>query len=205
MRNPAARWRSEVETRLGAVLGAHSLSLRSESSDNWGQRVVYANATTGLIVHSSIEFNRVEVSLVRLVEGEVPPYPIFVSNTPVLHQFLIDNLLALRAPELIHELRKLVGLGGKERDRQLTAYGHWLDQYAGDVLDGDFTAFAEMEREVRRRVALHPERIQVWVPEGTSADKAAEAQAGAGRVAPGIPVTVRRYWRWSRRRPRDQK
>jgi hypothetical protein len=191
----AALWRETVERHLRDVLDSQAMRYESQSHTNWGETVRYANATTGLIVARSIEFNRSEVSLVRLVNDGFPPYPIFVGTTPVLHQFLLDNLIALRAPELVPQLRLLTGLTHEEVAVQLERYAAWLNTYAADVMSGDFTVFADLEAVVRQRVADSPESIQVWLPEDAPADAEASERRRLESATPSIPVVFKRYRR----------
>ena len=72
--------------------------------------MTYQNTTTAVKVAYSNEFEGVETDLVRLVDGARPPYPIFVTGTPKLHQFALGHLLMIRAPDLWNVMKAQRGL-----------------------------------------------------------------------------------------------
>src|ERR1700682_174301 len=72
-----------------------------DASSVWETRVIYQTEKTAIYVDRSLEFFRVKVSLVRLIDGALPPYPIFIKPDTVLHEFLLDDLLALRGSPLL--------------------------------------------------------------------------------------------------------
>jgi hypothetical protein len=69
--------------------------LATDDSSNWETTITYARAPAATIVRYSVEFNRAEVELVRMVAGAIPPVPVFVHpNTPI-DGCGVDNLLLL--------------------------------------------------------------------------------------------------------------
>ena len=155
----------------------------------------YRNSTTGVDVAYSEEFVRCDVALVRLVAGAPPPHPVFVSDVPVLDHFNLDQLLLLRAPRELaaitpHEGNEHDGLTPAQMATSLRLRASALRDHGSDILRGDFSSFAEMEREVRARLVDHPEKVIVWTPAGTSTDEIVGELQGAH---PNIETEVRTY------------
>lgn len=71
-----------------------------------------------------------------------------------------------------------------------------LRDVAGDFLAGDFAPLDEASSLIRRRVADHPQNVQVWLPEEAPEEaEANEANAAAATLPPNVGVSVRRYRR----------
>src|SRR6476646_4290952 len=85
----------------------------------WGPRVQYLSDSIGVQLDCSLEFDRVETSIIRLVEGRVPPYPIFIKDGDEVYWFRLDGLLALYDPERGMESGRLTGLDEDPMQRQL--------------------------------------------------------------------------------------
>jgi hypothetical protein len=169
----------------------------AEEMHGWGERLVYEGATTAVEVTYSIEFRRVEVELVRLVDGRRPPHPIFASAEPQLHHFQLDFLLKRRSPELLAEINTHATLGSEDVRASLQLLAAAVRRYAADVLRGDFTVLGEMEAELRSYFAEHPQQIEIWGPHGSSADQTMLDRVKAN--FPTIPVVTREYIRRHRR------
>src|SRR5438094_878159 len=99
------------------------------------------NTTTAVKVAYSVEFDRVETDMIRLVDGVRPPYPVFVSATPKLHQFGLGNLLMIRAPDLWNEMKEQKGLSNQATATQLASAATALREFGADILRGDFGSF----------------------------------------------------------------
>ena len=144
-------------------------------------------------VSKSIEFVRSEVSLIRLSNGQVPPYPIWITDDRI-DWMLLDNMVELKAPDLMSEAKKLSGLKPAQLDEQLHFWSFALRQLAGDFLAGDFGSLDEAASIIRHRVANHPQEVTVWLPEDASQE--AEDQGTAEVVAtlpPNVALSAKRY------------
>lgn len=131
------------------------------ASDWWVRRVIYQTATTAVSVDRSVEYNRVEVSLVRLLGGTLPRYPIFITPKTTLHQFSLDELLRVRAPQLLPELQAMHGLGDKQIETSLKFLAGAVNEHATDVLGGDLSIFATLEERVKQRALERPQTIRI--------------------------------------------
>lgn len=149
-------------------------------------------------ISKSNEFVRSEVHLIRLVNGEVPPYPIWITGDRI-DWTLLENVVESRQPDLMRDVTRLHGLKPSDLDQQLHFWARVLRDVAGDFLAGDFAPLDEAAAIVRARVADHPQSVQVRLPDDApTGDEAQEAAATAATVPPEVGVSVRRY----RRRPR---
>lgn len=173
---------------------------QADASSVWQTDLVYESQTAAVRVSRSVEFDRVEVELMRLVDGKLPEHPIFVLPDTVINDFLLDNLLILRAPHVLDELAAAKGLQDAQIVRSLEHLARAVEQYADDILRGDFTVFAAVEDLIKQRAREHPQVITVWIPEDAEPGAEATTAEEAQRDWPQIPVVVRRY-----RRPTNRK
>ena len=198
MGKEAAKWLKAVDPHFG-FLAAHGFGRRDlDDSSFWSIWVQYQSETSAIRISKSNEFVRSEVHLIRLVNGEVPPYPIWITSDRI-DWTLLDTVVEARQPDLMSEVARQRGLNSSELDEQLQFWARVLRDVAGDFLNGDFAPLDEAAEIVRARVADNPQGVQVWLPD--DAPDGAEAEEGAAvaaTVPPEVSVSVRRY----RRRPR---
>lgn len=138
---------------LESVYGFHISEV--DASCIWNTRIVYRTDTVAIYVDCNVEYLRAEVSLVRLLDGELPEYP--KRNMP-RHQFLIDDLVQVRAHHLLPKLMELQGLEDEQIEESLKFLARVLREYADDVLHGDFTVFAALEEVINERIRLFDKR-----------------------------------------------
>ena len=121
-----------------------------DASSVWETRVIYQTEKTAIYVDRSLEYFRVEVWLVRLIDGALPP-DVSIKPDTVLHQFLLDDLLALRGSPLLPNPEPMKGLDNEQIEISLESLARALKEYAGDILEGDFSFFVSLEERVKRR------------------------------------------------------
>ncbi len=194
MASRASEWRELVEPHFGFLTDLGFTSVEVDESSFWSLWVQYRSGTSAVRISKSNEFIRCEVELIRLVDGQVPPYPIWITADRI-DWALLDTVLEVRAPELMRRIPP-GGLKPSELDNQLRFWSQALRDWAADFLAGGFGPIDDAAGLVRARVAEQPQQVQVWIPDtapaGAEADAAARAQAD---VPPNIGVTVRRYRR----------
>lgn len=166
-----------------------------EDASNWETTVTYARDPCAVIVRYSVEFQRAEVELVRLVDGNVPPVPVFVHPSTRIDRSLIDNLLALRAPSKLAELRRFAGLDEPSMHQALALQADALERYAIEFLWLDLGVFDEFDLLIKARVSGANQRIRIAVPEGTGQEEIDRTVAQAKRLDPEVPVEVAFYKR----------
>jgi hypothetical protein len=153
----------------------------------------YLSSTLGVRVTSSLEFDRVEVSLLRLVEGRLPEPEIWVTDRPI-NRVLFDNVLIARAPHLAEQVP--TGLSNRAIEKQLRLWAELLRSVATDFLQGDDAAIVEAERVIRQRVTENPQELTIWLASEASEAEEARALDEAERTTPpGVRIVVRRYAR----------
>ena len=153
----------------------------ADDSSYWETTVTYSRDPAAVVVRYSVEFNRAEVELVRMVDGQIPQVPIFVHPDTRIDRCDLDNLLLLKAPSVVETLRKLQGLDADTLHKALAIEADALERYALDFLWLDLSIFEELDLLIKSRVAKNPQRMTIWVPEGTS-QEANCGQSGTGEA-----------------------
>jgi hypothetical protein len=192
MARAANAWKGSVRAQFDFLL-EHGFRFDHVDHGTWATTAVYVSPTLGLEVTRSVEFSRVEISLLRLVDGKLPEQEVWLTDRP-LDRTLFDNVLEARAPNLLEQLP--TGLEEQQVEEQLRRWAELLRSVAPDFLAGSDAAIVEADQVVRQRVAENPQELTVWLPnDATDADERT-ARENAERTAPAnVRVTVRRYKR----------
>ena len=198
MGKEAAKWLRQVEPHFGFLSCLGFTTIDVDDSSFWSTWVQYRSDTSAIRIELSREFVRSEVHLIRLVSGEVPPYPIWITDDRI-DWALLDNVVEVRQPSLMTDVRKQRGLTAVELDGQLQFWADILRDVASDFVAGDFAPIDEAATLIRSRVAEHPQRVEVWLPE-EAPERAEDQEISAVRaqVPPNVGVSVRRYRRGPR-------
>jgi len=180
---------------MSFLIGHGFTRVTKDDSSFWSLWVQYASNNAAVRISKSNEFRRSEVQLIRLVDGEVPPYPIWITPDRI-DWTLLDNVLEARRPDLMEAALPMTGLQDRDIDLQLAFWANALREACPDFLAGDFAAIDEAGEIVRERVREHPQEIVAWLPEDApgSADASALRDMAA-TVPPEVGVRVRRYRR----------
>ncbi len=123
----------------------HGFRLDGVSAEHWwAVTVTYRSTVSAVDVSLSSEFQRVELSLVRLVDtvGEIAP----------INTFLADWLLTLRADPSQQPGR---GLDDSSVEAQLAFWAAALREHGADFLDGDFAVLDQLEHLIRDNIRRH--------------------------------------------------
>jgi hypothetical protein len=190
------KWRQQVDPYFGFL---PSYGFRFEqrfcSSSFWTTRAAYAAGDRAVAVDRSVEFNRAEVVLLRLQDGEMPQPEVWVASTP-LNIVRLDNVLEARAPGRLSEIQPLVGLGKRELREQLSAQSAALRDVAEDFLTGSFAALEDGEHAIRQRVDANPQELVVWLPaDATSEDEHRAVEEARATAPTEVNVVAKRYSR----------
>ena len=192
------RWQKRVEQHFG-FLTDHGFRLEPAFGDQWSTSARLVAEKNAVDVVFNLEFGRCEVQLIRLVDGAVPEYPIWITDDTPINYVLLDDVLTARDPTRLSESRGLYGLGEKTIDPQLHFWAEALQSVAADFLQGSVKLFDEVEPIIRARVHDNPPALQVWLPDdATVEEEQAEIRDARSTVPPGVNVTVRRYRRGRR-------
>jgi hypothetical protein len=95
----AKRWERSVRRHFDFLTG-YGFRLDHVEDRWWATTAAYVSATLGVLVTRSVEFDRVELTLMRLVAGKVPEPEVWVTDRR-LDRVLFDNVLEARRPELL--------------------------------------------------------------------------------------------------------
>jgi hypothetical protein len=185
-------WAKHVRPHFDFLID-HGFTMTGIEARNWWQvTVTYRSDVSAVVVALSFEYLRVEVSVLRLVDGELPAYPIFVVDSVPVNTFLADWLLKLRGDPGNEPDR---GVGSDEVEAQLAFWATSLQQYGGDFLAGDLTVLDQLEQMIRDNARRHgPPQVTVWMPEDADATAEAEATDRVRAATPeGVAVVTRRY------------
>ena len=186
-------WKARVEPHFTFLRERYSFVITQTYWSSWVTRVRYETSVTAVDIERSAEDFRVEIKLIRKVNGEVPEYPIFVTAVDIMHYFRLDAVLEERSPEALAEVRAAKGLGEDQIEAGLRVSAGALEKYATDILQGDFTLFTTLEAKVRAYLREHPEVVTVYVPAGTPPERIAQIEREAGDPSGKVPVIVRKY------------
>lgn len=190
----AEAWRAKVDAHFGYLRTTYGFRITSvDASSAWVTRLVYQSDVAAVAVDRSFEFGRVEVSVIRLVDGKLPEYPVFILPETVINQTLLDNILIIRNSDRFNQLCELKGLEDDEIEKTLAFLARALEEHSTDFLSGDFSIFVEVDQLIRDRVKAHPPVITVYLPESASAEEEAAAIEETRRGSPGVQVVARRY------------
>jgi hypothetical protein len=188
----AKRWERRVRPHFDFVID-RGLRLDHVADGFWATSAVYLSAALGLEVTRSVEFDRVEIILIRLVDGQLPEPEVWVTDRPI-NRVLFDNVLVARAPDLVDQVP--TGLSRRAVEKQLRLWAELLRSIAPDFLAGNDAALVEAEQVIRQRVAENPQELTLWLPRDASeADEARAREEAERRNPPEVRIVVRRYRR----------
>lgn len=188
----AKSWERDVRQHFDFLL-EHGFRFDAVEERWWATSATYLSSTLGVEITRSVEFNRVEITLMRLVEGRAPEVEIWLTERP-LERVLFDNVLAARAPDRLESLAG--GLSEPEVDAQLRIWAALLRSAAPEFLEGDDAAIRDAEQAIRRRNADSPQEVTIWLPSDASEADEARAREKAERTTPPeVRIVVRRYER----------
>ena len=185
------KWRKMVASHFDFVMdhGFEPAGVHDGFRATWCS---YRSSNAVIRVTRSDEFGRAEVSLIRLVDDEVPPYPIWVTSEPLNHA-LLDNVLEARRSPLLEDSKRMSGLDDMALERQLAFWAEALRTVAPDFLAGSLSAIDEAESVVRARVAENPQTIVEWLSEDASPEaERASVERLKALVPPEVRVGTRR-------------
>ena len=191
-------WAKRVRPHFD-FLADHGFTLADINAETWWQvAVTDRSAVSAVEVTLSVEFQRVELSLLRLVGGELPEYPVFIVDSVPVNTFLADWLLELRGDPARQPGR---GLEPVEVEAQLAFWAAALRDHGADFLAGDLAVLDRLEQMIRDNARRHgPPEVAIWVPEDADPDAATHTVARVQATTPDdVAVTIRRYRRRSSR------
>jgi hypothetical protein len=138
---------------FGFLITDYELKMTNVEKEAYGCYVTYNNGVVAVEVSYDIKDGGLFVMLCRMVNGQLPPQEVFVRSETVLNRFDLEDVVSLKEPSIDLEQnfadphRPTV----KELETNLRMYAEALKTYAKDILGGDFSSFADLEKVVKRR------------------------------------------------------
>jgi len=114
--------------------------------------LTYQNETTAVEVSLEPIDGGVFVLVSRLVNGQIPKYPVFVTRGMKLHSFYLDDLVGLRRPDAAKRQAGVDPPSVREIAKSVGQSASQLRELGNDILSGDFAIFSELDKIVKARI-----------------------------------------------------
>jgi hypothetical protein len=186
-------WSVQVEPVFDFLADLGFALVDVHASDWWEIRATYRAEQAALIVVYSLEFQRVEVRLIRAALLDLPSLSngrAFLFGVPGMGGHLADGLLTQREPQRKLRLRIIQRYGGLEPERVAAALRFWADvvlDCATDYLHGDLSVLDQWEHRPDRLC------VTVNVPRSAAASEEARIVQRVRQVLPDADLVVQRY------------
>lgn len=132
--------------------------LSKSEKEDWGYELIYLNKTTGVKITYEFREAYIFIMLYKLVDGSLLENPGRIQENTILYGYGLDDIISLRNPQALIKPAYQHGEGSEYYNKKkglklyVTAFANNLEEYASDVLSGDFKIFNEAHRIVRERV-----------------------------------------------------
>ena len=195
-------WKAQVAAHFGFLETTYGFHFANVDGASWWQTTVrYDSPQLAVEIANSRESVCVELCLIRLVDGRVPEYPIFINPDTPINYVYMHKVLEVRAPHEAQKLRELQGLSDEEVERSLVFLSDMLRTHCDDVLRGDFAIFDVIAEQMHEYAREHPQGIRIIVPDTTPQEEALARVEETRGAFPQQPVTLE-YYTTKKRRPR---
>jgi hypothetical protein len=187
-------WANRVRPHFDFLID-FGFTLTDISGQDWWQvTATYRSDVSAVVVAFSVEYVRVDMSLLRLVDGELPAYPIFIVDSVPVNTFHADWLLKLRGDP---GTEPGGGLNDAEVEAQLAFWAQVLRTLGRDFLAGDLAVLDQLETMIRDNARRDgPPQVTVWLPEDAEPEAESVATDRIRTATPdGVAVVTRRYRR----------
>jgi hypothetical protein len=151
MINLAEIFQIECKQAFHFLENNYNFKLKKVKNSVYSTCILYQNSTTAVEICFEKRELQVLVLLMKLINGEIPKYPMFIQPDTVINSFYLDDLMALNAVD-IEQKEWGYELTAEDLKETITKYAHYLKEFGKDVLRGDFKIFVELEKKVKERV-----------------------------------------------------
>lgn len=120
-------------------------SIKVDALNNRLDVYFYNNKSFVRISYSEYE-DDIYVLIGRMIDNNIPEYPVSISSDTVLNMFDFQDVLSIKktlssdAPKKLSTMKYLDKLAGE------------LNEYGSDILKGDFKIFVELDKIVKSRL-----------------------------------------------------
>lgn len=194
-------WRARVAAHFGFLeteFGCHFVSV--DASNWWATNLIYQNETTRINIARSVESGYVEIWLIRLIDGQEPPFVIFFLPDSDLYRDLLDNVVKLHAPDLLPRVNKLRGLEDAQVEAALPFLADLTRTYAAPLLRGDFTDFETLQAAYRENARTNPPKVTIWKATDATPEEVAKQMQPPHKTDDGLVIETRYYPSAARRK-----
>jgi hypothetical protein len=128
----------------------YNFELINSKKTRWVEAVLYKNSTTAVEILYEWREKKLLILLIRLINNQIPEYPIFIKPDTRLNQFYLDDVITL---VLNRPLKKSELDSEMDLERSIEFYSNALEEYGGEILRGDFNMFLDLDKIVKKRAS----------------------------------------------------
>lgn len=194
LRDHEEQWRVKVAAYFGYLeteYGFHIAEVNASSA--WETYLRYESSALAVKVSRSVEFDSAELWLIRLVDGRVPKYPVFINPDTPINYVMLDRIVRERAPQESEQFHSLRGLSDEQIVRTLMFLATSLRAHADDVLRGDFAIFDVIAEQLHHNAREHPQEIKVWLPDTAQPGEERPLVETLHSLHPQQPIAIGHY------------
>jgi len=187
-------WKARVAVHFGFLEATYGFHFAQVDGSNWWQTSVrYDSPLLAVTIDKSVEFDRAEVWLIRLPDGQLPEYPIFINPDTPISYVILDKVLQERAPREAERLLGLNGISDEQVECSLAFLAHALATYCDDVLHGDFSIFDVIAEKMHQQAREHLQEIRIILPDTSQPGEEEPLVETLQNDFPQQPINVEYY------------
>jgi hypothetical protein len=138
-------WQVKVDQHFHYLIQDFGYRVSNGDISAWVTNAIYRSSTTAVSVDRSVEFDCVEIYLMRLIDRKIPQGLESIQFEPTLNRVYLGSILSLRGPQAHDTSRTMIGLSDEQIEKSLAFWAGALRYYATDVLQGDFAVFEQIK------------------------------------------------------------
>lgn len=132
-----------------SFLANYGFALVDCIKDNYGCCITYKNNSAAITIQ--LEDAGVLINFFKLVNGDIPVYPVFFDPKEEFLVFDFNDLLIVRTGAKVEQDPKLM-YNEEYMKGKITEFAELLRRHGDDVLSGDFGILPKIKERVVRRV-----------------------------------------------------
>lgn len=187
-------WKAQVAAHFGYLETEYGFRFATADASKWWETyLLYTSPFLAIKVARSVEFDCVELWLIRLVDGQIPEYPIFINPDTPINYVMLDRVVAERAPKEAEKFHTLRGLSDEQVENTLRFLAAALHAFGDDALRGNFAIFDMIAEQLHQNAREHPQEIKVWLPDTAQPGEERPLVETLHRLHPQQPIVVGHY------------
>ena len=146
------------ENAFRFLITDYSFKIISTKTDNWGISILAKNLTTGVEIIDEIREAYIQITLYRLIGDEIVENTVSaIKNGESINGFELGWIIKLKNPDAQIKPAYEYGDGSPFHDEKngkknyVEFVAGKLKEYAGDILNGDFSSFGALDKMVKER------------------------------------------------------